>query len=114
MTGAPARSAADRLRAAYSLDLETEGIPVVLTLVGDAGPLSPSGDDVARADGARLAEQARSLHAELWPQGRQDDLFVTYAVLATVAFTDLADPADGVDLADGADPADLADGATGA
>ncbi len=95
MTGAPGGGAADRLRAAYALDLETEGIPVVLTLVGEAGPLSPSGDEVARADGARLAQQARSLHAELWPQARQDDLFVTYAVLATVAFADLADLATG-------------------
>ena len=86
---------AQPVRGAYALDLETEGIPVVLTLVGEAGPLSPSGDEVARADGARLAQQARSLHAELWPQARQDDLFVTYAVLATVAFADLADLATG-------------------
>lgn len=81
--------AADRLRAAYSLDLETEGIPVVLALVGVSGPLPPSGQEGARADGARLAGQARSLHAELWPGARGDDLFVTYAVLATVALTDL-------------------------
>lgn len=83
-------AAVDRLRAAYSLDLETEGIPVVLALVGASDPLPPSGDEAARADGARLAEQARSLHAELWPGARGDDLFVTYAVLAMVAFTDLA------------------------
>lgn len=91
MIDPPTRGAADHLRAAYSLDLETEGIPVVLALVGAAGPLPPLADAATAADGARLADLARSLHTDLWPQARQDDLFVTYAVLATVAFTDLTE-----------------------
>jgi len=78
-------------RAAAGQDLETAGIPVVLALAGAAGPLPASADPAAVADGARLAQQARTLHRALWPGAPADDLFATYAVLATVGFADLRD-----------------------
>ena len=76
-------------RAAAGQDLETAGIPVVLALAGADGPLPASSDAAAVVDGARLAEQARTLHRALWPGAPADDLFATYAVLATVGFAEL-------------------------
>lgn len=76
-------------RRAAGQDLGTAGIPVVLALVGAAGPLPASSDTAAVVDGTALAVQARHLHRVLWPGAPQEDLFATYAVLATVGFSDL-------------------------
>ena len=90
MTAAARRDAALGLaRAAASRDLETEGIPVVLALTGADGPLARASDARTVADGARLAARAGSLREALWPDARADDLFVTYAVLATVGSAEI-------------------------
>lgn len=77
--------AAELLRSAAVRDLDVEGIPVVLALTGGSAALPQSTDPGALADGQAVAAQARRLRDLLWPGAREDDLFTTYAVLATVA-----------------------------
>lgn len=89
VTASERTAALDLARRAAGQDLEAAGIPVVLALVGSGGPLPTSSDAAAVADGTGLADQARHLHRVLWPDAPPDDLFATYAVLATVGFSEL-------------------------
>ena len=67
--------------------LEREGIPMVLALVSEVGPM-PTADDAARADGARIAGSMDELCEALMPSGRDRDLGRIMIVAQAAAYAD--------------------------
>lgn len=64
-----AEAAHELLRACHSRRLDREGIPMVLALVDERRPTTPSADERARADGAAYADLLGSYAEILVPDG---------------------------------------------
>ena len=80
------------LRASQDRSFEREGIPMVLALVSEVGPMPDVVDELARRDGARLAAAMDSYRAALVPTSRDTDMGCLISVLQAVSYDDFGRP----------------------
>jgi hypothetical protein len=76
------------LRECQDRVLEREGIPMVLCLVSETGPMPDVRDEVARADGERLAAAMDGYRASLVPRSRDADMGCLISVLQVTSYAD--------------------------
>jgi hypothetical protein len=84
------------LRACQDRVLEREGIPMVLALVSEVGPVPDAAAASVRAEGQQLASSMDRYRSGLVPSMRDDDNGCLISVLQAVSFVDFAGPS--VDL----------------
>lgn len=95
MTGsasAQALSAHEAMRDAQDRRFEREGIPMVLALFDEQDPdalREPAGEEVAVIEGRAYAELADSYREQLFPQGRDADMWPTIVVLQALSYAHL-------------------------
>jgi hypothetical protein len=77
----------DDLRRAQDRNYAAEGIPMVLALVSEVGPI-PEPDAATVAEGQVLAAALDRYRAALASRQRDGDLGVTWIVLQAVAYAD--------------------------
>ena len=83
------------LRECQDRALDREGIPMILTLVSEVGPMPPVQEaDVVRS-GERLGAEMDRVRAVLAPSGRDEDMGRLITVLQAVSYADFGrlDPA---------------------
>lgn len=80
------------LRACQDRLLEREGIPMVLALVSEVGPVPAAQSDAVRADGERIAGCMDFYRAALLPGMRDGDNGCLISVMQAVAYLDFAGP----------------------
>jgi hypothetical protein len=80
------------LRACQDRVLEREGIPMVLALVSEVGPVPAAQSDTVRADGEQIATCMESYREGLLPGMRDDDNGCLISVIQAVAYVDFAGP----------------------
>jgi hypothetical protein len=76
------------LRECQDRALEREGIPMVLALVSEVGPMPEVSDDRARQEGRLLAGQMDELRSVIAPTGRDGDMGRVIAVLQVASYAD--------------------------
>ena len=74
------------LRESQDRVLEREGIPMLLTLVSETGPMPPVADSAVRADGARIAAAMDGYRAGLVPGSRDSDMGCLISVLQVTSY----------------------------
>jgi hypothetical protein len=76
------------LRASQDRVLEREGIPMVLALVNEGGPMPAVGSEAVRAEGERLAAAMDRFREELVPSMREEDNGCLISVLVATSYED--------------------------
>ena len=76
------------LRASQDRAFDREGIPMVLALVSEVGPMPPVSDELALRDGQRLAASMDTYREALIPTGRDTDMGCLISVLQAVSYDD--------------------------
>ncbi len=76
------------LREAQDRRLEAEGIPMVLTLVGEVRPVPTVADPAVVADGARLAERLERFREALVPSSLDTDMGCLITTLVVTSYSD--------------------------
>lgn len=69
------------LRECQDRALDREGIPMLLTLVSEVGPMPAVTDERARAEGLQLAHRLDAIRAAIAPTGRDGDMGRVVTVL---------------------------------
>lgn len=88
MAGAQPHADLALLRECQDRVLEREGIPMVLALVSEIGPMPEVSDRPVRADGARLAESMDHFRAALVPTSRDGDMGCLITVMQATSYAD--------------------------
>lgn len=78
------------LRASQDRALEREGIPMVLTLVSEIGPMPDASQEWARAEGQALAAAMDRVRAAVLATSRDDDMGCLISVLQAVSYDDFS------------------------
>ncbi len=76
------------LREAQDRRLESEGIPMVLTLVNEAGPMPTVTESTVLADGAQLAERLADYREALVPSSLDTDMGCLITALVVASYSD--------------------------
>lgn len=76
------------LRECQDRVLEREGIPMLLTLVSEAGSMPDAADPAVQADGERLAVSLDRYRAALVPGSRDTDMGCLISVLQVASYDD--------------------------
>lgn len=88
MTSVPLDAELALLRECQDRALEREGIPMVLSLVSEVGPMPAVVSAAVRAEGAALAESMDRVRAAVLPSSRDDDMGCLISVLQSVSYVD--------------------------
>jgi hypothetical protein len=78
----------DLLRECQDRELRTEGIPMVLALVSEIGPVPDAVDEGLRSDGHDLAQAVDHYREALVPTARDTDMGCAISVLQAVSYED--------------------------
>ncbi|BEP14768.1 hypothetical protein acdb102_30790 [Acidothermaceae bacterium B102] len=88
MTSAPLEAELALLRECQDRVLEREGIPMVLSLVSEVGPMPVVTSADVRAEGSALADSMDRVRAAVLPTSRDDDMGCLISVLQSVSYVD--------------------------
>jgi hypothetical protein len=76
------------LRECQDREFRSEGIPMVLALVSEVGPMPTVNDDATREDGNALAASIDSYREALVPTAQDTDMGCLISVLQVVSYDD--------------------------
>jgi hypothetical protein len=78
------------MRACHDRRLEREGIPMVLGIIDERGPVPPAADAAQLAEGAAFADVFDRYTAALVPFARDDDEGAVITAMQVLAYTHFA------------------------
>jgi hypothetical protein len=76
------------VREAQDRRLESEGIPMVLTLVSEVNPMPAVSSAAVRADGEQLADRLQAFREALVPNGADTDMGCLITMLVVASYSD--------------------------